>query len=116
MAKVKITNNLPQFLSDKERLAAKVVTQGTMLILTEASYRTPIDTSNLINSYGRKIEQSGTKIVGTVYNTAEYAAYVHDPAVKQKFTRESAVKQFLKVGAESARPMIETLLKKALKV
>ncbi|MGL4545422.1 MAG: hypothetical protein ACRCUU_07640, partial [Plesiomonas sp.] len=60
-SKLEFTNNLPEFLSDKERLAAKVITQGTMLILTEASYRTPIDTNNLMNSYQRKIEQSGTK-------------------------------------------------------
>jgi hypothetical protein len=115
-SKLEFTNNLPEFLSDKERLAAKVITQGTMLILTEASYRTPIDTNNLMNSYQRKIEQSGTKVTGTVFNTAEYAAYVHDPAVKQTFKRDSAVKEFLKVGGDSARPMIDTLLKKALKV
>lgn len=114
-SKLEFTNNLPEFLSDKERLAAKVITQGTMLILTEASYRTPIDTNLLMNSYAREIKQAGTKVTGTVFNTAEYAQYVHDPAVKQKFTRDSAVKEFLKVGAESARPMIETLLKKALK-
>jgi hypothetical protein len=86
-----------------------------MLILTEASYRTPIDTNNLLNSYKRGISKDGSKIKGVIYNTAEYAAYVHDPAVKQRFTRDSATKEFLKVGAEAAKPMIDALLLKALK-
>ena len=114
--KLEFTNNLPEFLDNKERLAAKVITQGSMLILTEASYRTPIETNNLLNSYKRGISKDGSKIKGVIYNTAEYAAYVHDPAVRQTFTRDSAVKEFLKVGAESAKPLIDALLKKALKV
>lgn len=115
-SKLEFKNSLPEFLSQKERAGAKVIVQGTMLILTEASYRTPIDTNNLLNSYKRSVEQRGSKIVGMVYNTAEYAKYVHDPNVKQKFTRDSAVKEFLKVGAESAKPMIEQLIRGALKV
>lgn len=112
----KFTNKLPAMLAGKELAAAKAITQGTMLILTEASYRTPIDTSTLINSYTRNIKKQGSRIIGTVGNTAEYAAIVHDPNVKQKFTRDSATKEFLKVGAESAKPMIEQLIRGALKV
>lgn len=113
---VKVVNKLPQFLDAKERAAAKAVTQGTILILTEASYRTPIDTSVLLNSYTREIEKQGSKIIGTIGNNAKYAAYVHDPNVKQTFTRSSAVKEFLKVGGDAAKPMVDKIIKGALKV
>ena len=112
----KITNRLPQFLDAKERAAAKAVTQATMLVAAESSYLTPIDTSLLLNSQYREISKQGAKIRGVIGYSAEYAAYVHDPNVKQNFTRDSAEKEFLLKGANRAKPMIDKIIKGALKV
>ena len=111
----KFTNNLPAFLAGKELAGAKAITMGTMLIATDASYLTPIDTSTLLNSQYRNVKKVGTKILGEIGYTAEYAGYVHDPNVKQRFRRDSAEKEFLLKGANRAKPKIDELIKKALK-
>lgn len=76
---------------------------------------TPVDTSTLLNSQFRNVTKDGSKIVGTVGYTAEYARYVHDPNVKQKFRRSTARKEFLKLGFEEAEPNIRAVITGAIK-
>jgi hypothetical protein len=66
--------------------------QSAMLIGSAAALYTPIDTSTLINSQFREIMANGTRVTGRVGYSANYAVYVHDPAVKQNFTRATARK------------------------
>ena len=115
MATRRITNRLPQFLSAVEQKAARGVTQALILGASEASVMTPVDTSTLLNSQFRNVAKEGSKIVGTVGYTAEYAKYVHDPNVKQKFRRSTARKEFLKLGFEEAEPNIRAVITGAIK-
>ena len=115
MATRRMTNRLPQFLSAVEQKAARGVTQALILGASEASVMTPVDTSTLLNSQFRSVAKDGSKIVGTVGYTAEYAKYVHDPNVKQRFRRSTAEKEFLRKGFEEAEPNIRAVIAGAIK-
>ena len=115
MATRRMTNRLPQFLSAVEQKAARGVTQALILGASEASVMTPVDTSTLLNSQFRNVTKDGSKIVGTVGYTAEYAKYVHDPNVKQKFRRSTAEKEFLRKGFEESEPNIRAVIAGAIK-
>ena len=110
MATSRMTNRLPQFLSAVEQKAARGVTQALIIGASEASVMTPVDTSTLLNSQFRNVAKEGSKIVGTVGYTAEYAADVHDPNIKQRFRRPTARKEFLKLGFEEAEPNIRAVI------
>ena len=115
MATRRTSNRLPQFLAAVEQKAARGVTQALILGASEASVMTPIDTSTLLNSQFRNVTKEGSKIVGTVGYTAEYARYVHDPNVKQKFRRSTAEKEFLRKGFEESEPNIRAVIAGAIK-
>lgn len=110
-----MTNRLPQFLSAVEQKAARGVTQALILGASEASVMTPVDTSTLLNSQFRNVAKDGSKIVGTVGYTAEYAKYVHDPNVKQRFRRSTAEKEFLRKGFEESEPNIRAVISGSIK-
>jgi phage tail sheath protein FI len=111
----RIVNRLPQFIAQRQALAARSMTQALILGASEASTLTPIDTSTLINSQYRAVEKVGSKVVGRVGYTADYALAVHDPDNKQTFRRASARKEFLKLGFERAEPNIRAVVKSGLK-
>ena len=115
MATRRMTNRLPQFLSAVEQKAARGVTQALILGASEASVMTPVDTSTLLNSQFRSVAKDGSRIVGTVGYTAEYAKYVHDPDVKQRFRRSTAEKEFLRKGFEESEPNIRAVITGAIK-
>lgn len=111
----RIVNRMPQFVDAVQRKAARGMTQALVLGASEASVLTPIDTSTLLNSQFRKVEERGRGVVGTVGYTADYALPVHDPDNPQNFRRASARKEFLRLGFERAKPKILALLKGAIK-
>lgn len=115
MATGRMTNRLPQFITAVEQKAARGVTQALILGASEASVMTPVDTSTLLNSQFRRVDKEGSRIVGTVGYTAEYAADVHDPNIKQKFRRSTARKEFLRKGFEEAEPNIRAVITGAIK-
>ena len=115
MATRRMTNRLPQFLNAVEQKAARGVTQALILGASEASVMTPVDTSTLLNSQFRSVAKEGSKIVGTVGYTAEYAKYAHDPNVKQRFRRSTAEKEFLRKGFEESEPNIRAVIAGAIK-
>ena len=115
MATRRTSNRLPQFLAAVEQKAARGVTQALILGASEASVMTPIDTSTLLNSQFRNVTKEGSKIVGTVGYTAEYAKYVHDPNIKQRFRRSTAEKEFLRKGFEESEPNIRAVITGAIK-
>lgn len=112
----KITNNLDRFISKQER--KMIGTMQKILILggSHASLFTPVDTSTLLNSAYRKVDVTDSVIKGTYGYTANYAKYVHDPNIKQKFRRATAKKEFLRLGFEEAKPLIDAIVKKDLAV
>lgn len=111
----KITNNLPRFIESVERRGMRGVTQAMILGASEASVLTPIDSSTLINSQYRNVAKDGSRIVGSVGYTAEYALPVHDPDNPQNFVRATAKKEFLKHGFENAEPNIRAVIRGAIK-
>lgn len=111
----KITNNLPRFIESVERRGMRGVTQAMILGASEASVLTPIDSSTLINSQYRNVAKDGSRIVGSVGYTAEYALPVHDPDNPQNFARATAKKEFLKKGFENAEPNIRAVIRGAIK-
>lgn len=115
MAGPRITNRLPQFTETVQRRAVAGMTKALVLGASEASVLTPIDTSTLLNSQYRQVDQTGDRIVGRVGYTAEYALAVHDPANPQTFRRASAEKEFLRKGFERAEPNIRAVLKGAIR-
>jgi len=114
----KITNNLDRFISKQEK--KMIGTMQKILIVggSHASLFTPIDTSTLLNSAYRKVDVTDSVIKGTYgYGyTASYAKYVHAPNISQKFRRATAKKEFLRLGFEEAKPLIDAIVKKALAV
>lgn len=114
-AGVKITNRMPQFVGSVQQRAARGMVQALVLGASEASSMTPIDTSTLLNSQYRDVKPQGSAVVGTVGYTAEYAAAVHDPDRPQNFRRESARKEFLRLGFEQAEPNIRAVITGAIK-
>lgn len=113
--RVKVVNHLPEFVAKTQHRAARGMTQALIIGASEASVMTPIDTSTLLNSQFRKVEQDGQRIVGTVGYTADYALAVHDPDNPQTFRRASAEKEFLKKGFENAEPNIRAVIKGSIK-
>jgi len=110
MTRPRITNNLPAFIGGRQVAAARGMTQALILGASEASVLTPIDTSTLLNSQYKDVQKDGTRIVGRVGYTAEYALPVHDPDNPQNFRRASASKEFLKKGFERAESNIRGVL------
>lgn len=111
----RIANRLPQFIAERQRLASAAMAQALILGASEASTLTPIDTSTLINSQYKAVEKQGSRIVGRVGYTAEYAMAVHDPDNKQTFRRASAEKEFLRKGFERAEPQIRDVIKQRVR-
>lgn len=103
----RIEDNLQQFVAGQvPARAARGMTQALILGAQEASVLTPIATNTLLNSQFRNVRADGSRVVGTVGYTAEYASVVHDPEVKQTFRRASAEKEFLRKGMERAEPQM----------
>lgn len=91
--------------------------QAAMLIGgAQATLFTPIDTSTLINSQFREITVNGTRVTGRVGYSANYAVFVHDPKVKQKFVRATARKEFLALGFKESREEIESAMHQEMRI
>jgi len=114
--KVTVRNNIGQFISKQE--IKMLGTMHKILILggSHASLFTPIKTSNLINSAYREVEKTQSLITGRLGYTANYAKYANDPKIAQRFKRATAKKEFLRLGFEEAKPLIDAIVKKDLSV
>lgn len=111
----RITNRLPQWVDRKRAELTVALTKGLIVGGSHSSLYTPIHTSNLLNSQFRSVTEQGGRIVGVLGYTANYAAYVHDPGVKQTFRRSTAKKEFLRLGFEDAKPLIDRIIREAAK-
>lgn len=111
----KVTSRLDEFERKTRQRAQVAMTKMVITGAATASTFTPIDTSNLINSQYKQITMDPARVYGRVGYTAEYARYVHDPDVKQTFTRSAARKEFLRLGFEEAEPILRSILKKEMR-
>lgn len=110
-------DNLDKFISDVQgRKAVRAITKALIIGSSQAALYTPIDTSTLINSQYREISANGQRVTGRVGYSANYAFYVHDPAVNQKFRRATAKKEFLVKGFEDTERQIQAAIVDEMKV
>jgi hypothetical protein len=122
MARVKVTGiresqrQLAVLVGDIQGRKSARALHSALLIGGElAILYTPIgDTSTLINSQFRELVVNGTRLTGRVGYTANYAVYVHDPAIKQNFRRATAKKEFLKLSFEESLARIDAVVKKEM--
>lgn len=109
--------NLDAIIADVQGRKVVRAIQSAMLIgSTQASLYTPIDTSTLLNSQFRELNANGTRVTGRVGYSANYAVYVHDPAVQQTFRRVTARKEFLTKGFEDSREQIDAAMRQELQL
>lgn len=113
---VRIVNRIGAFISETEKKAYTTLTKVLLVGAANASLYTPIDTSTLLNSQYREVSRKTGGWRGRIGYTASYAEYVHDPNVRQKFRRQSARKEFLRLGFEDSKDMIDAIVKKGMKV
>ena len=107
--------NLNRIIQDVQgRKVVRALQSALIIGSSQASLYTPIDTSTLINSQFRELEVRGTRLVGRVGYSANYAVYVHDPNVPQTFRRSTAQKEFLTKGFEDTRSQIDAVVRKEL--
>jgi len=113
----KAKQNLNAIIKDVQGRKVVRANQSAMVIgASQAAIYTPIDTSTLINSQFREITVNGTVVTGRVGYSAKYAVYVNDPEVLQKFRRSSARKEFLKLGFEDQKALIDRVVLQELKL
>lgn len=109
--------NLDAIIADVQGRKVVRAIQSAMLIgSTQAALYTPIDTSTLLNSQFRELNANGTRVTGRVGYSANYAVYVHDPAVQQTFRRVTARKEFLTKGFEDSREQIDAVMRQELQI
>lgn len=109
--------NLRALVGDIQGKKVMRAIQSALLIgSAQAAIYTPIDTSTLINSQFREVTINGTRVTGRVGYTTNYAAYVHDPRIKQNFRRSSARKEFLSLGFEDERKAIDDAVRRELQI
>lgn len=107
--------NLNALIGDIQgRKAVRAIHSALIIGSSQAALYTPIDTSTLINSQYREVSINGTRVVGRVGYTANYAVYVHDPNVPQTFRRATAQKEFLTKGFEDERDAITAVIAKEM--
>jgi hypothetical protein len=140
MSKIRVTNNMGQFITDAQNKAARDMTAALILGQSEAASMTPIDTSTLINSAFKNVENNNGRITGTAGYTAAYALAVHEAPGKLKgqprrdfgktragvsfgggtgqgnYWDPTGEPQFLKKGFEQAADNIKAVLIGAIKV
>lgn len=102
---------------DTERAVTKILIQ---VGLNTAQY-IPIDTSFLINSQYRKVEQTATGYAGEIGYGAKYAAAVHNASGKLKgqprpknrgvYWGPSGEPKFLEKGVDDTTPQLNQILR-----
>ncbi len=124
----RVVNRMPQFLTATQARAQRTVLTMLIPIGSEAAGMTPRETSTLINSQYRDVSQDGTVVRGRIGYTAEYAAAVHEspgtllgtntprPSGKGVVWGPSGEPEFLRKGAEQARPLVEQALKRGMRL
>lgn len=96
------------------RKAVRAIKASLIIGANQALLYTPIDTSTLINSQFREISVKNGFITGRVGYSANYAAYVADPAIPMKFKLSTAKKDFLNKGFADTESIRAQIVKKEM--
>ena len=121
--------NLERLIGDIQgRKAVRAIQSALLLIGQEAAIRTPVATSTLINSQFRELSVMGSRLVGKIGYSANYAAAVHAASGKLKgqprpikdgvaqgnYWDPRGEPRFLEKGADAARDAVDAIIKKEL--
>ncbi|WP_299996833.1 HK97 gp10 family phage protein [uncultured Cedecea sp.] len=106
------------------RKAVRGVQSAMFVVGAEAASKTPRDTATLVNSQFRELSFIGTRLIGRVGFSANYAAYVHDAAGKLKgqprangrgdYWNPHGEPEFLKKAVEEKRDQVVEIIRKEL--
>lgn len=112
-------------ISQKKSYAA--ATAAAIVIQGEAAVRTPVDTSNLINSQFRRVTSNAHGAQAFIGYTAAYAFSVHEGSLRNKGKPRdpndpsrgnvwdpAGEPGFLENAALESRPAIDSVVKKAM--
>ncbi|MDT7834960.1 hypothetical protein [Aquabacterium sp. OR-4] len=131
--RVRIVNNLPEFVATTQQRAVRNLTSVLVRIGSEVAPLVPIETSTLINSQYRHIDMQGSALVGRIGFTAEYALAVHEAAGKWRglgiprprvngkdrgyyWGPNDGQPQFLAVAGERAASDVASIIKRGMRV
>lgn len=113
-----VIDNLSKVIGEiQSKKAVRAITKALIIGGTQSAMYTPIDTSTLLNSQFRQVTlKNNGYLNGKIGYTAAYAAKVHDPKIKQRFRRSSAKKEFLKLGIEDVKPLMDKAVMDEMKI
>lgn len=110
----------------KGPVTERTLTAAMLVAQSEAALLTPVDTSTLINSAGRFVRATQNGAIGTIYYTADYAAYVHEASGSMKgqprtngngvYWAPNGEPKFLEKGVENAIPEMRRIVLKGYRV
>ena len=126
--RVRVVNRMPQFLTATQARAQRTVLTMLIPIGSEAVGIIPKASSDLANSQTREVEMNGTAVRGRIGFMAEYAAAVHEapgtllgknvprPKGQGVVWGPSGEPEYLRKGAEQARPLVEQALRRGMRL
>ena len=126
--RVRVVNRMPQFLTATQARAQRTVLTMLIPIGSETVGMIPRASSDLVNSQTREVDMIGTVVRGRIGFMTEYAAAVHEapgtllgtntprPSGKGVVWGPSGEPEFLKKGAEQARPLVEQALRRGMRL
>lgn len=88
----------------------KTIKVVTAIIATGASYAklyTPVDTSALINSQRKSVDEANGVVVGKVWYSQDYAVWLETKSNWTPRKKKSAKPHFLKSGFEDSEPQAD---------
>lgn len=81
----KAQQEMEKMLNDVQgRKAVRAVTSALLIIGVESAVMVPMDTGTLVNSQYRDVTISGSRVLGKVGYSANYALFVHNASGKLK--------------------------------
>lgn len=129
-----VSNNINRMIDTVEgRRTVRAVYSALYYIGIESAVKVPIDTSTLLNSQFRDVTTQGSRIVGKIGYSANYAAAVHEakgihlgektprpvrpsekPGSRGNIWDKTGEPKFLEKPAEDARAKIQEIIAKEM--
>lgn len=129
-----VSNNINRMIDSFEgRRTVRAIYSALYYIGIESAARVPVDTSTLLNSQFRDVTTQGTRIIGKIGYSANYAAAVHEakgvllgtktprpvkageqPGSRGNVWDRTGEPKFLEKPAENARAKIHEIIAKEM--
>lgn len=107
--------NIKKTFAGIDKQASRAAFAALTVLDQEQALIAPILTSNLVNNRTLSIDKANGIVFGEIKFLSEYAAPVHS-MVGVNWTRASTKEQWLATAAKTARPEIDSIIKKVMKI